>query len=305
MAEVDGDTAGSATAAADGGDFLPQQRRRRAWSSDLSVPEAAAVRRIGLVPAGFVMGTAVMQLATAGGQVYGAWPTFGPGSFGPSVGYSEAYPCAHGYAFGANVQEHYGFSVEDALLAASLAEGYRLAISRLHDEAVEVGAHGVVGVDLAFENLVGSPGTATFFARGTAVVRQGVPPLPVPFTTNATGQHLERLVALGHVPVGLAVGVGAVFVQPNCLARGNLTVVGANRQIPMAISVARGRARGALAVTAHAQGDGVVNTEWTDRRVNRYAESWDQLALAVGTAVRRYRSDTEPVPARPVVALRP
>jgi uncharacterized protein YbjQ (UPF0145 family) len=195
--------------------------------------------------------------------------------------------------------------VEDAVLAASLTDGYRLAIERLHDEAIQLGAHGVVGVDLFFENLVGSQGTATFFARGTAVTHPGTEPLPSPFLTNASGQHFERLIALGYVPTGLAVGVGAVYVQPNCLARGNFTVVGANRQIPSAIAVARSRARGSLAASAHRSGEGVVHTEWTDRRVNRYAESWDQLTIAIGTAVRRYSTEVEPLRPRPVLPLRP
>ncbi|HXQ62071.1 MAG TPA: heavy metal-binding domain-containing protein [Acidimicrobiales bacterium] len=302
--------AGSAepgTGAAGPGDavFRPDRRRRTTWTSDLSVAEAAAVRRVGLVPAGFVMGTAVMQLAAAGGQLYGQWGGLTGQSLGRSGGYSEAYPCAHGYGFGANVQEHYGFSVEDAVLAASLAEGYRLAIERLGDEATQLAAHGVVGVDLFFENLVGSSGTATFFARGTAVVHPGTPPLPSPFLTNASGQHFERLIALGYVPAGLAVGVGAVYVQPNCQARGALAIVGPNRQIPSAIAVARSRARSSLAATAHRSADGVVHTEWTDRRVHRYGESWDQLTIAVGTAVRRYSSEAPPLTPRPVIPLRP
>jgi uncharacterized protein YbjQ (UPF0145 family) len=285
--------------------FRPDSRARQTWTSDLSVAEAAAVRRVGMVPAGFVMGTAVMQLAAAGGQLYGQWGGLMGQTPGRSGGYSEAYPCAHGYGFGANAQEHYGFSVEDAVLAASLTDGYRLAIERLHDEASELGAHGVVGVDLFFENLVGSAGTATFFARGTAVARPGSPAVPSPFLTNASGQHFERLIALGYVPAGLAVGVGAVYVQPNCQARGTFTVIGPNRQIPSAIAVARSRARASLAATAHHWGDGVVHTEWTDRRVNRYGESWDQLAMAVGTAVRRYSTEVEPLAPRPVLPLRP
>jgi uncharacterized protein YbjQ (UPF0145 family) len=284
----------------------PDSRQRRTWTSDLSVAEAAAVRRVGMVPAGFVMGSAVMQLATAGGQMFGPWG----GSLlnprpGGSGGYSEAFPCAHGYGFGANVQEHYGFSVEDAVLAASLTEGYQLAIDRLQAEAADLGAHGVIGVDLFFENLVGSPGTATFFARGTAVVHRGTAALPSPFMTNASGQHFERLIGLGFVPAGLAAGVGAVYVQPNCQARGSMTVVGANRQIPSAIAVARARARASLAGTAHRGGEGVVHTEWTDRRVNRYAESWDQLTVAIGTAVRRYSTEAPPLRPRPVLPLRP
>lgn len=273
--------------------------------------EAAAVRRIGLVPAGFVMGTAVMQLAAAGGQLAGQWALMGGFPSAGGATYSESYPCAHTYGYGTGFggvgapAKHYGFNVEDAVLAGSLAAGYGLAIERLHDEAVDVGAHGVVGVELAFEDLVGSQGTATFFARGTAVTLPGADPLPAPFASNASGQHVERLVALGYVPAGLAVGVGSVYVQPNCLARGDMTVGGPNRQIPAAIAVARGRARTSLAAMAHRLGEGVVHTEWTDRRVQRYDESWDQLTVAVGTAVRRFRAEAPPLTPRAVVPLRP
>ena len=45
----------------------------------------------------------------------------------------------------------------------------------------------------------------------------------------------------------------------------------------------------------HRLGEGVVNTEWTDRKVNRYGESWDQLTIAVGTAVRRYSTEAPPL----------
>jgi uncharacterized protein YbjQ (UPF0145 family) len=307
------DAGGAGGPAPDAGSFQPEKRERATWTSDLSVAEAAAVRRVGMVPAGFVMGTAVMQLAAAGGQLYGQWGGLSGQSFGQGGGYSETYPCAHTYGLGGNMgfrggvgaPEHYGFSVEDAVLAASLAEGYGLAIERLDAEATDVGAHGVVGVDLFFENLVGSPGTATFFARGTAVAHPGTPPLPSPFLTNATGQHFERLIALGYVPTGLAVGVGSVYVQPNCQARGDFTVPGVNRQIPSAIAVARTRARSSLAAAAHRSGEGVVNTEWTDRRVHRYGESWDQLTIAVGTAVRRYSTEAPPLTPRPVLPLRP
>jgi uncharacterized protein YbjQ (UPF0145 family) len=307
------DVPGPGPGSADAGDlvFHADSRQRSTWTSDLSVAEAAAVRRVGLVPAGFVMGTAVMQLAAAGGQLYGPWAGLTGGSFGRGNGYSESYPCAHSYGYGTGVgfggasQEHYGFSVEDSVLAASLTAGYRLAIDRLHDEAIELGAHGVVGVDLFFENLIGSPGTATFFARGTAVTHPGTAPLPSPFLTNASGQHFERLIALGYVPTGLAVGVGAVYVQPNCQARGDFTVGGAIRQIPAAIAASRSRARSSLAAMAHRVGDGVVHTDWTDRKVNRYGESWDQLTIALGTAVRRYSTEAEPLTPRPVLPLRP
>jgi len=292
------------------GTFRATARVRSTPTSDLSVAEAAAVRRVGLTPIGFVMGTAVMQLvSTFAGNTYGGLG-MGMGFSGyvssaRSRGeYAEPYPCVHGFGFGSN-SDHYGFNMENGALAASIFEGYRLALSRLNDEAVDVGAHGVVGVKLAFEHMVGSAGTATFLATGTAVIHRDTAPLPAPFLTNASGQNFERLIGLGYVPAGLAMGVGIVYVQPNCQARGNLTAVGPNRQIPAAISVARGRARQHLAGTGHKMGEGVVHTDWTDQRFARFGESWNQMALAFGTAVRRFKSETEPVSPRAVVPLRP
>jgi hypothetical protein len=109
-----------------------------------------------------------MQLAAAGGQLYGAVGRNTGSVHGEFRGqYSESYPCAHGYTYAVdNGPEHYGFNVEDAVLAASLTEGYQLAIERLHDEAIELGAHGVVGVDLFFENLVGSSGDGHLLRPG-------------------------------------------------------------------------------------------------------------------------------------------
>lgn len=300
------------------GEFHATPRRRSTPTSNLSVAEAAALRRSGLSPVGFVMGSAVMQLASSvTGNIYGGGG-FGGGVMGLGGGmfsgfvssarsqglYAESYPCAHGFGMGVNA-EHYGFNVENSVLAGSIFEGYRLAISRLSDEATEVGAHGVVGIEVGFEHMIGNIGSATFLATGTAVVHGGSPALQSPFLTNASGQNLERLVGLGYIAAGLAIGVGIVYVQPNCLARGNLTAVGPNRQIPSAVGAARGRARQWLAETGHRMGEGVVHTEWTDRRFIRYGESWNQLALAVGTAVRRYITELAPPVPRPVVSLRP
>ena len=203
------DPAGASPAGAD---------RPRTPTSDLSVAEAAALRRLGLAPVGFVMGSAVVQLASGiAGQMYTTWGGF-PGQ-GTSQGYYRNFGCAHNYTMANNMAEHFGFNSENTVLESSVAYGYELAITRLHGEAEGLGAHGVVGVDVHFEYLVGAPGTATFLATGTAVVHRGTPPLAAPFSTNASGQHFERLVGLGFIPTGLAVGVGIVYVQPNCAAR--------------------------------------------------------------------------------------
>ncbi len=280
------------------------------------------MRRIGLVPVGFVMGSAVVQMATVfGGNLLGGGGI--TGGFGGALAtggawgglldplrsrgeYAESFPCAHGYAWGSNV-EHYGFNAENSLLSDSLLEGYRLVLSRLEKEASDLGAHGVVGIDISYENLVGGVGVATFLATGTAVVHPGSAQLRLsrPFLTNASGQNFERLLDLGYVPVTLALGAGAVYVQPNCLARGDFTVAGSNDQIPNAFGVSRDRARHMLAASAHEEGEGVVHTEWGDVRLAAWGESWNQLAIAFGTVVRRFEPEPRTTLPRPVVPLRP
>lgn len=278
------------------------------------------MRRTGLAPVGFVMGSAVLQMATTfGGNLLGGGGVAGGLGGGMGAGgawggmlapvrsrgeYAESFPCAHGYAWGSNI-EHYGFSAENTLLADSLLEGYRLVLSRLEEEASGLGAHGVVGVDIRYENLVGGVGAATFLATGTAVYHPGSPAVPKPFVTNASGQNFERLIGIGYLPVSLALGAGAVYVQPNCLARGDYTVVGSNRQIPDSFRASRDRARQMLAAAAHREGEGVVHTEWGDFRLAGWGESWNQLAFAFGTVVRRFEPESRTVTPRPVVPLRP
>ncbi|HUC37418.1 MAG TPA: hypothetical protein VMR97_09870 [Acidimicrobiales bacterium] len=300
------------------GAFHARPRVRGAPTSNLSVAEAAAVRRVGLSPVGFVMGSAVMQLTSAfagGGYGGGIGLAGGMGLGGVGFGgwlssarssglYAESYPCVHGFGFGVSA-DHYGFNAENTALAGGLFEGYRLALARLSDEARELDAHGAIGIELSFEHMVGTSSTATFLATGTAVAHRGSAPLQAPFLTNASGQNFERLIGLGYVAAGMAMGLGVVYVQPNCLARGDLTVVGPNAQIPSAVGAARSRARQWLARSGHAMGEGVVHTEWTDSHFGRFGESWNQLALAVGTAVRRWSTELEPFAPRAVVSLRP
>jgi uncharacterized protein YbjQ (UPF0145 family) len=274
-------------------------------TSASTVAEAAALRRLGLVPAGFVMGTAVCQVVSSAGGMGGGLAGGGPGSpYGllqpPGA---TTFPCAHAYGFGG---EHWGLNLEDAGYATSVGNGFELVVTRLVEEARALGAHGVVGVDLSVGLLVGGSTAWTFRAVGTAVAMPGRPPPPSPFATTASGQHLERLIALGLVPVALVTGVGACYVQPNCRTRGDPTVPGVVDQLPHAIDLARQRARQTLRAAVHHHGaDGVVATDWQDRRVPAWGEAFIQSAVATGTAVRRFAAPARLAPPRPIVSLRP
>lgn len=277
----------------------------RPATSALTVAQAAAVRRLGLVPVGFVMGSAVMQVVSSAGGAMG--PTMmGGGAFGMAAGGRAGittFPCAHMLGVGA---EHWGYNVEDRGYATSVGAGYDLALRRLVEDAHQRGAHGVVGVELAVSDLVGGWSTWTFRATGTAVALPGVPPPAMPFATNAPGQQVERLVMLGLAPAVLITGVGACYVQPNCRTRGDPTVPGPVEQLPQAIGLARNRARQALHHLARQHGgDGMVHTWWVDRRVPAWGEGFIQTAVATGTVVRRFGPPRVPAAPRPVVPLRP
>ncbi len=279
--------------------------RRRPTTSNLSVAQSGALRRLGLAPAGFVLGTVVMQVVSSAGAAAG-YGTLGGGygAFG-TTGPSRAaarYPCAHMMGYGA---DHWGYNIEDTAYAASLSYGYETAVTRLRDEARTLGAHGVVGIELTVGDLVGGYASWTFRATGTAVVLVNGPPPGEPFTTGITGQHLERLIALGYAPATLVTAVGAMYVQPNCRTRGDFTVPGPVDQIPQAIGAARDRARSVLHQAATVHGDGVVDTRWSDRRSPAFGEGWIQTAVAIGTVVRRFDTDRTPAAPRPVVPLRP
>ena len=191
--------------------------RPRTPSSDLSVAEAAALRRLGLSPVGFVMGSAVVQLVSGiSGQMYSTWGGFAGGR---GDGYFRSFPCAHGYTMVNNASEHFGFNAENTVLEASIAYGYELAIAACKPKPTRSAARG-----RRRRHALRIPRGC---ARNRHVPRHryrggasGLAPPPAAFATNASGQHFERLVAQGFIPAALAVGVGIVYVQPNCAAAG-------------------------------------------------------------------------------------
>ncbi len=277
----------------------------RPRTSALSVAEAAAVRRLGLEPVGMVLGTIVLQVVSsvAGSAGFGGGPSAMAGwGGGPAGGSYTSYPCVHMMGAAA---EHWGFNAEDAGYASSVGSGFATAVARLVEEAKALGAHGVIGVRVDVGDLVGGWSTWTFRATGTAVALPGSPVPSEPFTTNASGTHVERLVAMGLAPARLVTGVGACYVRPNCRTRGDLLAPGTIDQIPQAIDVARDRARAAVREAARHHGQGVVHTDWTDRRLPSWGEGWIQSAVAIGTAVRRFGPRQAPAAPRPVVPLRP
>ncbi len=141
----------------------------------------ASCLSLGMEPAGFVQGFAVMQWSWYSGYYRTAGGFGGMGGWTVPRGqgqYAEEWRCPHGFV-GA---EHrtYGFNAEQAWLEKSWAEGWGLAYRRMVEEAAEAGAHGVIGIVDDMHYLTGGQ-TAEFRISGTAVrgARRRAAPHPV------------------------------------------------------------------------------------------------------------------------------
>ncbi len=197
---------------------LPEAANRRfasgAFTSGLTVPDFAACLQMGLEPVGYVQGFCVMQWGW-----YGINSPYRRGLSpygGGQGGYMESWQCPHGFvsaehrSWGQNYQQSW---VEDAW-----GQGFGNAYSRMLEEAVALGAHGVVGVVDTSDRL-GDLGVLEFHVRGTAVKVDDAPGPPggQPWTTYLAGQRLAKLIEAGYVPVSIAAAVSSVRVWAYCM----------------------------------------------------------------------------------------
>ncbi|HEV2373313.1 MAG TPA: heavy metal-binding domain-containing protein [Streptosporangiaceae bacterium] len=171
---------------------MAEIRESGTWSSALSTSEFAALRSAGFEPVGQVLGAAVYNIGFTGGYVCpGGWQV---GRFG------------YGGMVASRTQvSGVGGMGSFAPLTRSMYEARRKAVSRMTEECLALGGHGVVGVRLTFGHF--ALGGLEFNAIGTAVRGNGTAPPPKPFTSDLSGQDFAKLISSGWVPAGLAMGI--------------------------------------------------------------------------------------------------
>lgn len=295
---------------------VPEAAARRlgggAWSSGLSIVDLASCLAMGMQPLGYVQGYAVMQWSWYPGTYY---RTFGrPPGPGEEHRYSEGWQCPHGFVGG----EHrmYGYNFEQTWVERNWATGWGLARDRMVDEAISLGAHGVVGVVDDMRHLVGQS-TAEFRMLGTAVAVPGAPRPRRPFTTFLAGQRLAKLIESGYVPVSVAAALSSVQMIGYCIthyqlagtAAGNWSgamsggiggvhsIVQVGKAQRAARHLAREHVRGQL-------GGDVLHGATMEQFENEIGEGDLAIQCSIkGTRVRRYKG-FDPVPEpEPVVRL--
>ena len=181
------------------------------FTSGLSVADFAACLDMGLEPVGLVQGFCAMQSASyaLGAAQRNLSPFAGQG------GYVENYQCPHGMVSG----EHrmWGQNYEQLWVEQAWRQGFSSALSRMLDEAVAHGAHGVVGVVDTQSALAGA-GIIEFHVRGTAVRVDGAgAPSGAPWTTYLAGQRLAKAFEAGFAPVAVVATIASVRVWAYCI----------------------------------------------------------------------------------------
>jgi uncharacterized protein YbjQ (UPF0145 family) len=151
---------------------MKQDSARGFFTSDLSVNEFLLVKEAGFDPLGLVLGSSIYH-----------------------IGFQQA-------AWNRNQ--------EMAVLTQAMYHARELAMTRMEEEADQLGADGVVGVRLEIGRYDWGADLAEFIAVGTAVKhREGVlhrAPNGRPFTSDLSGQDFSTLLRAGYRPTGLVMG---------------------------------------------------------------------------------------------------
>ena len=235
-----------------GRERLEKMKAAGFFTSDLSVNEFLLVKAAGFDPLGLVIGSSIYHV----GYQKGSWTQ----------------------------------NQEMQVLSQAMYEARELAMTRMEEEADELGADGVVGVRLDVSRHEWSGELAEFIAVGTAVRHgEGVlhrAPNGRPFTSDLSGQDFWTLLHSGHRPVGMVMGscvyhVGRRgFIQTTSQMGRNVELENYTQALYDARELAMGRMQ---AEAQELQAEGIVGVQ-----MREHSHGWGSHTIeffAVGTAV--------------------
>src|SRR5437899_2795486 len=208
--------------------------KRGLFTSDLSVDEFLLVKAAGFKPLGFVVGSSIYH-----------------------IGYQQA---------------SWKQSQEMDVLTQAMYSARELAMTRMEEEADDLGADGVVGVRLDIGRYEWGENMAEFIAIGTAVKhRDGALHRAAsgrPFTSDLNGQDFWTLLRSGHRPLGLVMGSCVYHVAHRGMLQ-SLGQMGRNVELPnftQALYDARELAMARMQAEAETlQAEGIVGVQLHER----------------------------------------
>jgi uncharacterized protein YbjQ (UPF0145 family) len=234
------------------------QNRRGLFTSDLSVAEFLLVKESGFDPLGLVVGSSIFHI----GFQQSSWKR----------------------------------SEEMQVLSEAMYSARELAMTRMEEEADQLGADGVVAVRLDVSRYEWGEHMAEFIAIGTAIKhRDGElhrAPNGRPFTSDLSGQDFWTLLRSGHRPVGMVMGSCVYHVAHRGMLQ-TLRQAGQNVELPnftQALYDARELAMERMQAEAEAvRAEGIVGVQLTEG-----SHGWGSHVIeffAVGTAIVPHGED--------------
>jgi uncharacterized protein YbjQ (UPF0145 family) len=230
---------------------MRQDVARGFFTSDLSVNEFLLVKEAGFEPLGLVLGSSIYH-----------------------IGFQQAM---------------WNQSQEMGVLTQAMYHARELAMTRMEEEADQLGADGVVGVRLKIGRYAWGADMAEFVAVGTAVKhREGVlhrAPDGRPFTSDLSGQDFSTLLRAGYRPVGLVMG-NCVYHVAHQSMRQTWRQIGRNTEMTnftQALYEARELAMGRMQAEAEqVQAGGLVGVQLQEASHGWGAHVIEFFAVATG-----------------------
>jgi uncharacterized protein YbjQ (UPF0145 family) len=222
------------------------------FTSDLSANEHLLVRQAGFEPLGLVLGSSIYH-----------------------IGFQQSM---------------WNQSQEMGVLTQAMYHARELAMTRMEEEADQLGADGVVGVRLEIGRYEWGADLAEFVAIGTAVRHvEGKlhrAPNGRPFTSDLSGQDFSTMLRTGYRPVALVMG-NCVYHVAHQSMRQAWKQIGRNQEMPnftQALYEARELAQERMQDEAQElQAGGIVGARIIER-----SHGWGSHVIeffAIGTAV--------------------
>ncbi len=235
-----------------------QQLEHGLFTSDLSVNEFLLIKEVGFHPLGFVMGSSI-------------------------------------YHTGIQTRK-WGQSQELTKLTEAMYNARELAMTRMEEEADELGSDGVVGVRLDVNYYEWGNDAVEFIAMGTAVKAEDGTSyrnvLGKPFTSDLSGQDFWTILQTGHIPQGLVMGTCVYHIAHRGLVQ-SIGSAGQNVELPnftQALYEARELAMTRMQDEANQLGaTGIVGV-----RLEEKSHQWGSHTiefLSLGTAVKKVGDD--------------
>jgi uncharacterized protein YbjQ (UPF0145 family) len=231
---------------------MKKDAERGFFTSDLSVNEFLLVKESGFEPVGLVLGSSIYH-----------------------IGFQQA---------------SWNQNQEMGVLTQAMYHARELAMTRMEEEADQLGADGIVGVRLDIGRYEWGADLAEFIAVGTAVKHRGGElhraPNGRPFTSDMSGQDFATLLRAGYRPAGLVMGNCVYHVARQGMLA-SLKQVGRNVEMPnftQALYEARELAMERMQTEAdELQSEGIVGARIIER-----SHGWGSHVIeffAIGTAV--------------------